>query len=132
MRIVCKRFRGQAGRIVVILILLFCVSCSGKKDETPVLPPETFPLSQPHIGFGVINVSYTGVGASPGEGSASLGYLRRGTVVQIHERRQIKTGGNTESWLLVEETYKGWLKETLVEVYENESKAQTASEAMSR
>jgi hypothetical protein len=116
--------------MVVILVLLLGASCTGKKDETPVLPPVTFPLSQPHIGFGVINVSYTGVSSVPGEGGASLGYLRRGTVVQIHERRQIKAGGNTESWLLVEETYKGWLKETLVEVYENESKAQTASEAM--
>jgi hypothetical protein len=126
------RFRGQAGIIAVILILLFCTSCPGKKEEKPVLPPETFPLSQTHIGFGVINVSYTGVSAVPGETGASLGYLRRGTVVQIHERRQIKAGGNTESWLLVEEAYKGWLKETLVEVYENESKARTASEAMSK
>jgi hypothetical protein len=125
-------FRGQAGCVIVILSLLLCASCFVKKEETPVLPPETFPLSQPHIGFGVINVSYTGVGTVPGEGGASLGYLRRGTVVQIHERRQLKTGGNTESWLLVEAAYKGWLKETLVEVYENESKAQTASEAMSR
>jgi hypothetical protein len=130
MRIVGIRFRGQAGLIVLILFLV--ISCFAKKEETPVLPPETFPLSQPHIGFGVINVSYTGVSTVPGEGGASLGYLRRGTVVQIHERRQIKTAGNTESWLLVEETYKGWLKETLVEVYENESKAQTASEAMSK
>jgi hypothetical protein len=129
MRIVGKRFLGQA---VVSLVLLLCASCFVKREETPVLPPETFPLSQPHIGFGVINVSYTGVGAGPGEGGASLGYLRRGTVVRIHERRQLKTGGNTESWLLVEEAYKGWLKETLVDVYENESKARTASEAMNK
>jgi hypothetical protein len=122
-------FRGQA---VVFFVLLFCASCLAKKEEAPVLPPETFPLTQPHIGFGVINVSYTGVGSVPGEGGASLGYLRRGAVVQIHERRQIKTAGNTESWLFVEGAYKGWLKETLVEVYENESKAQTAAEAMSR
>jgi hypothetical protein len=132
MRIVGIRFRGQAGLVVVFSIALLVTSCFGKKEETPVLPPVTFPLSQPHIGFGVINVSYTGVGTVPGEGGASLGYLRRGTVVQIHERRQIKAGGNTESWPLGEETYKGWPKETLVEVYENESKAQTASEAMCR
>jgi hypothetical protein len=132
MRIVGIRFRGQAGCIIAILSLLLGTSCFGKKEEAPVLPPETFPLSQPHIGFGVINVSYPGVSTVPGEGGASLGYLRRGTVVRILERRQIKTGGNTESWLLVEEAYKGWLKETLVEVYENESKARTASEAMSR
>jgi hypothetical protein len=126
------RFRGQAGLAGIIFILLLCASCFVKKEEAPVLPPLTFPLSQPHIGFGVVNVSYTGVSSDPGEGGTSLGYLRRGTVVRIIERRQVKTGGNTESWLLVEETYKGWLKETLVEVYGNESKAQTASEAMGR
>ena len=96
------------------------------------MPPLTFPLSQSHIGFGVINVSYTGVSADPAEGGVSLGYLRRGTVVQILERRQIRSGGKTESWLLVEEAFSGWLKETLVDVYENESKARTASDQMEK
>ena len=130
MRTVRLRFLGQAGRIITILILLFCMSCFVKKEETPVLPPLTYPLSQSHIGFGVVNVSYTGLGIEPVEGSVSLGYLRRGTVVQINERRQIRSGGKNESWLLVEEAFKGWLKETLVDVYENESKARTAAQSM--
>jgi len=132
MRTVGLRFRAQAGRIATVLILLFCMSCFVKKEETPVLPPLTYPLSQSHIGFGVVNVSYTGLGAEPVEGSVSLGYLRRGTVVQIVERRQVKNGGKIESWLLVEEAFKGWLKETLVDVYENELKAQTAAGKMGR
>ena len=96
------------------------------------MPPETSPLSRPHIGFGVINVSYTRINNEPGEDGVSLDYLRRGSVVLIRERRQITENGKTESWLLVEEDYKGWLTESLVNVYENESKARTASEAMER
>ena len=132
MRINVIRLWGQAGRCVILLIVVCLLSCNLKKEETPALPPVTSPLSQPHIGFGVINVSYTNVNAGPGESGNVPGYLRRGSVVTIHERRQVKTGGKTESWLLVEGSYKGWLRETHVDVYENESKAQTASEAMKR
>ena len=80
----------------------------------------------------MINVSYTRVSSDPGEGGVSLGYLRRGSVVQILERRQINENGKTESRLLVEGNYKGWLAESLVDVYENELKARTASEAMTK
>ena len=129
MRIVGMRFCRQAGYIVILFLF---TSCFIKKEEVPVLPPLSFPLSQSYIGFGVINVSYTGVSTDPGEGGVFLGYLRRGTVVPILERRQIRNGGKTESWLLVEEAFSGWLKETLVDVYENESKALTASEQMEK
>ena len=122
----------QAGQVCLLLILLFLPSCQAKKNETPVLPPLTSPLSQQHIGFGVINVSYTRVSSRPGEGGVSLGYLRRGSVVQIMERRKINENGKIESWLLVGEASKGWLAESLVDVYENEPKARTASEMMER
>ena len=121
-----------AGQACLLLIIFFLSSCQAKKEETPVLPPLTSPLSQQHIGFGVINVSYTRVSNEPGGGGVSLGYLRRGAVVQILERRQIKQNGKNESWLFVEETYKGWLAESLVDVYENELKARTASETMTK
>jgi hypothetical protein len=133
MRINRIRLRGQAGLLFILLLAGTCLlSCNIKKEEAPVAPPETSPLSQPHIGFGVINVSYTNVNTDPGEPGNSLGYLRRGSVVLVHERRPVKNGGKTESWLLVEGTFKGWLKETLVDVYENKLKAQTASESMSK
>ena len=110
-----------------------------KKEEAPVIPPLSSPLSQPFIGYGVINVSYTRVMDNPepenavqaeGEGKTSSGYLRRGAVVRIHERKLIINNAAAESWLLVEESCKGWLRESLVDVYENEFQARTASNSM--
>ena len=136
MRINVLCLKGQAVFICFLLLTGTCLlSCYSKKNETPVAPPLTSPLSQRFIGFGVINVSYTNINSYPGEDSNSLGYLRRGSVVFIHERRQIKTDEKTESWLLVEgtnNTNKGWLKEIIVDVYENELKAQTASNSMNK
>ena len=133
MRINGLRLGGQAVFVCILLLTGFCfLSCNAKKRETPVTPPLTSPLSQQQIGFGVINVSYTNVNANPGEGGYSLGHLRRGSVVLVHERRQIKTGVRTEAWLLVEGINKGWLKETLVDVYENKLQAQTAAQTMIR
>ncbi|MDR0583839.1 MAG: hypothetical protein LBG57_05745 [Treponema sp.] len=112
------------------------VSCGRNKEETPVIPPLSSPLSRTIIGFGVINVSYTYVTAGPEEAGASSGYLRRGSLVRIIERRLVKNGGTVESWVLAEENaqgnVRGWLREELVDIYDNEGRAKTASESMSR
>jgi len=112
-------------------------ACDRKKEETPVIPPLTSPLSQTFIGFGVVNVSYTRVAAQPeednlAEDSASPGYLRRGSVVRILQRRLVKSQEKPESWVLVNGSCTGWLKESLVDIYDTESQARTASESMGR
>ena len=114
----------------IVLLALFLSACGAKKEETPVTPPLTSPLSQAQIGFGVINVSYTRVNLKPEENSASPGYLRRGSVIKIIERRLIKNNEKTESWVLVEGAFRGWLKEILVDIYDSESQAQTAANSM--
>jgi hypothetical protein len=70
----------------------------------------------------------------PESNGVSLGYARRGSVVTIVERRFVNDRGSTESWVLVEgtENIEGWIKEKAVDIYDNEYKAQTASELMSR
>jgi hypothetical protein len=108
------------------------VSCGGKGEEKPVIPPLTSPLSRPVIGYGVINVSYTHVNAEPKEGASSPGYLRRASLVSIIERRQIKTDKRAESWVLAEGVYRGWLKEEVVDIYDNEFQAKTAAESMTQ
>ncbi|MCL2192554.1 MAG: hypothetical protein FWB78_04060 [Treponema sp.] len=113
-----------------VLILLLAVACTGRRNETPVLPPETSPLSQTYIGYGVVNVLYTRLSVEATAISAASGHARMGTVVRIHERRLIRDGARTESWLLVEEDTKGWILEELVDVYANEQQARTASETM--
>jgi hypothetical protein len=120
-----------------LMCLLFLVAaCCGKKEETPVVPPLTSPLSQSYIGFGVVNVSYTRITAQPEEDSAeanaSGGYLRRGSVVSILQRRLVKNQDKLESWVLVQGTDRGWLRESLVDIYDSELQARTASEAMGR
>jgi len=112
-------------------------ACTGKNEETPVIPPLTSPLSQSFIGYGVVNVSYTRVAAQPeennsAEDSVSPGYLRRGSVVCILRRRMVKNQKKSESWVLVEGSCTGWLKESLVDIYDTEPQARTASESIGR
>jgi hypothetical protein len=125
---------------VIFLALVFSVlgSCGGKTGEHPVIPPATPPLSRPVIGYGVVNVSYTYVVEEPGEGGVSPAYLRRGSLVRVLERRVMKTADDAaEVWVLVEgrppqEQYRGWLKETVVDIYENTFQADTAAESMTQ
>jgi hypothetical protein len=128
----------------MIALLIIMSACDRKREETPVIPPLTSPLSQTFIGFGVVNVSYTRVAAQPEEdnladdsaensaGTASPGYLRRGSVVRILQRRLVKSQEKPESWVLVNGSCTGWLKESLVDIYDTESQARTASESMGR
>jgi len=129
MRITLKHTLGQ-------LFLLFCLaalySCGIKKEESPVVPPVTSPLSGDYIGFGVITASFTHVTADPAEGSPSLGYLRRGSLVRVLRRQAIKTQGDFVSWVLTEGNQQGWLKEEVMDIYSSESQAKTASESMSK
>jgi hypothetical protein len=123
---------SKGRQVIGILLLLLLWGCGEKKEEKPVIPLTTSPLSRRVIGFGVINVSYTHVSAEPEEGSVSLGYLRRGSLVRVLERRIIKTGESPASWVLAEGGARGWLREELVDIYDNEGRARTASESMSR
>jgi mannose-6-phosphate isomerase-like protein (cupin superfamily) len=97
-----------------------------------MIPPPTPPLSRPFIGYGVIDVSYTHVVAEPNQAGFSLGYLRKGSVVEVLERRQVTHGGIVESWVFVSGIYQGWLKEDVIQVYDNPAQAQTASASMTK
>jgi len=142
MKIKAKSLYSQVCWIVVAALLIS--ACSRKKDEKPVVPPLTSPLSQTFIGYGVVNVSYTRVAAQPEEDAitgqfaedppetVSPGYLRRGSVVCILQRRLVKSQEKPESWVLVNGSCTGWLKESLVDIYDTEAQARTASEAMDR
>ena len=107
------------------------------------MPPTTHPLARDYIGFAVVNASFIHLLSEPGTAGISQAYLRRGTVVRIVERRQIVNRGNVESWILAENyrapgsrteasISRGWLVESLVEIYDSESRADTASRIISR
>ena len=138
-----KPILGGGQAYWALFLLFFLCACSGKKEETPVIPPLTSPLSQSFIGYGVVNVSYTRVIAYPEEDGNGIGidegpvppaftsgsYLRQGSVVRILQRRQVKNQDKLESWVQVDG---GWLRESLVDIYDSESQAHTASESMGR
>ncbi|MCL2043521.1 MAG: hypothetical protein FWG89_05215 [Treponema sp.] len=130
---ICLNYRS--GQVLILLILLTVFSaCIARRDDTPIVPPLTSPLSQVYIGYGVINISFTRVNSEPDESSASQGYLRQGSVIKIHERRLVRNSGETDSWVFVEGiaegNVQGWLRETQVDVYDNEQQALTASSSM--
>jgi hypothetical protein len=122
----------QAGLIFVVLFFLSCSpNFPGRStDEVSVVPPPTPPLSRPVLGYGVISVSYTHVTAEPNQAGLSLGFFRRGSVVQVIERRSINHGEFAESWVFVEGSYRGWLRENVIRIYDNEAQAKTAAESL--
>jgi hypothetical protein len=126
MRITAIHIIGQ------LLLLLALCTCTAKKEEASVIPPVTSPFSKDYIGFGVITESFTHILSDPSEDSASTGYLRRGSLVRILRRQTIKNEGIFTSWVLIEGSQHGWLKEEVMDIYESENQAKTASESMSR
>ena len=129
MIIMLKHIIGQLSLIFCLFILC---SCNAGREETPIIPPLTSPLSRDYIGFGVITASFTHVTAEPADNSISLGYLRRGSLVRVIRRQTIRVTGGFVSWVLIEGNQRGWLKEEVMDIYENEGQARTASESMSR
>lgn len=113
-----------------LTVLMLFLSCARSSEEIPVLPPPTHPLSRSLIGYGVISASYTHVVDMPSQRGISLGYLRRGSVVPVVERRYINNQGTAESWIMVDGNYRGWLKEEVIAIYDHEAQAQTAAESM--
>jgi hypothetical protein len=130
------------GHVFFLLFLslsgLFIISCTDKpifpwlsgSGEDAILPPPTPPLSRSVIGYGVISVSYTHVVSEPSPSGFSLGYLRKSSIVEVLERRSVNNGGVTESWVLVGDSFRGWLKEDVIHVYDSEAKARTAAESL--
>ena len=125
--------------IPLALLMVFAFSCSRSAEEQPVMPPATHPLARDYIGYGVVNVSFTNLLSESGPNGVSQGYIRKGTIVRIIERAQIKNKGKIESWILGESNYqssgdvsRGWLQESALLIFDSESQANTASKAMNQ
>jgi hypothetical protein len=124
MRIIARnRFRVQAVFLALFVVLS---ACSPAERSIPD-PPSTPPLSRPLIGYGVVNVSYTRIMSEPGPDGVSLGYVREKTVLRVLERKLVQGGESPEYWVRVERDYSGWLPEKVVDMYDTEEKANTAS-----
>jgi hypothetical protein len=120
----------RLGQGLVLIGIILLGSCKRAPEELPITPPPTPPLSRSIIGYGVISSSYTQVLNEPSPESVSLGYLRRGAVVEILERRMVSSRETPEPWIRVNNVYRGWIKEEGVQIYVNEAQAMTASEIL--
>ena len=129
MRIMVKYSIGQLFLAIVIVVICSCVV---KKEELPVIPPVTSPLSRDYVGYGIITASFTHVTAEPAQDSPSLGYLRRGSLVRIIKRQTVKTGNIFVSWVQLDDFQNGWLKEDVMNIYDTERQAITASRSLSQ
>jgi len=99
-----------------------------KSGELVREPPPTPILSRQFVGYGVVTASYTHLLNAPRPDSVSLGYLRRGAVVEISERRiTAPGGGGQKTWLQVRGAYTGWLPEEVVDIYPSAAQAHTAA-----
>lgn len=123
---------------MLVLLVFFSLGACGKKSgEVSLSLPATPPLSRPVIGYGVVNVSYIHLAEEPGKGAISRGYLRRGSLIRVLERRAVRAEGSAEAWVLVEGPFpqgreRGWLRESVVDIYANEFQANTAAESMTQ
>jgi hypothetical protein len=113
---------------LVFFTLVLSWACSRDNREVVLTPPLSPPLSRPVIGYGVITKSYTHLTETPDQAGASRGYLRRGSVIRVMERRSVIASDRAESWVLVEGDSRGWLPEEEVDIYDNEGQARTAAE----
>jgi hypothetical protein len=111
---------------------VFLSACTRKSSEEEIVLPVTSPLSRSVIGYGVVNANYTRILDQRGEEGKSIGFLRKGQIVEIQERRPVVIGETAEMWLLVSGDYTGWLKENELRVYPSKPQAITASESIIR
>ena len=101
------------------------------------MPASTHPLLREYVGYGVVNASFIHLLTEAGQEGVSQGYLRRGTVVRIIERRPVFNRGSSELWVYAvgnyrqpSESLRGWLRESTLIIFDNESRALTASRSM--
>jgi hypothetical protein len=127
--------RPRAGFWLALCLLatgwtLLLPACKRFSFENEILIPATSPLSRSVIGYGVINTNYTRILDKRGGDGRSIGFLRKGSIVEIMERRPVVTNNMAEIWVLASGSYEGWLKESELQVYPSKAQAVTASQIL--
>ena len=115
------------GQVTSLIFTLFLLSCRGRDEEKHIVLPANPPLSRNLVGYAVVTASYPHVLNEPRHDAISQGYVRRGSILPVLERRIIRQGNKSVSWVLIEGPYSGWLQEELIQIYSTESQARTAS-----
>lgn len=125
MSILPSRVSGHGGLAVFISLIL--VSCRIGGSEQGIVPPPTPPLSRTAVGYGVVVPSYAHVMDMPDPSGISLGFQRRGAVLEVAERRTVGAAEGAVRWVRVAGDGGGWMLESALRVYDNEAQARTAA-----
>jgi hypothetical protein len=125
----------------VWLLLLLAAACTPRTGAETVIPPETPLFESSVIGYGVVNQSFANILGKTDAASDVLGFIRKGGIVKIMERRaDLKNGEPSEIWIYVtteveeagDRPVSGWLREPGIDRYENLPRAQSAARLMPR
>ena len=132
-----KKAGRKSGTVKTVQTCLAAVflfmGITGCSPRARVDIPSTPPLSRSVLGYGVVNAAYIRVLDEPDQNGVTLGFVREKTVLTILERRLVKSGDTLESWILTEGTNSGsevsggWLPESVIKLYDNFDRAQTAA-----
>jgi hypothetical protein len=133
--IVSRRLAIRARSFLPVCLLALCGAvflprCRRLAGENEIIIPVTRPLSRTVIGYGVVNANYTRILDKHGDDGKSIGFLRKGTIVEVLERRPVVTDYAAEMWVLASGGYKGWLRENELQVYQSKAQAVTAAQTM--
>lgn len=79
------------------------------------------------MGYGVVVPSYAHVMDMPDPSGISLGFQRRGAVLEVAERRTVGAAEGAVRWVRVAGDGGGWMLESALRVYDNEAQARTAA-----
>ena len=123
------------------VLFLVASACTPRTGSEAVVPPETPLFESNVIGYGVVNQSFANILDKPDAAADVLGFIRKGGVVKIIERRAaVKSGEAAEIWVYVtaeveaadDRPVSGWLREPGLDRYENLPRARSASRLMPR
>jgi len=130
-----SKAKGLSNAAVFIAAAIFVLSiliCCHKNDNySEIIPQLTAPLSRSVIGYGVITSNYAHM-LEKKEGGKALALLRKGSIVEVKERRVLLVDGKAENRLFVTSpSNSGWLPESEMIVYSSLAQAETASKNLS-
>lgn len=128
-----RRFRTYCFRSIffcafALFTAVFLSSCKRGPVDAEIVIPITRPLSRTVIGYGVVTANYTRILDSRGSEGKSIGFLRKGSIVEILERRPVVKDSRAEIWVFTSGVYRGWLKESELHIYPSMAQAVTAAE----
>lgn len=128
-----------ASLFLAMALAVLAVACKRAEPETPPVPPVSHILAREFIGYGVVTASFAHLFTESGGGGLSLGYLRRGTIVNIVERRQMLNRESLQLWLLAEESdpisgspSRGWIAGSLLAMFDHKAQAETAANELAQ